>query len=133
MIILGLFNHDVKGAKMKKYHHLTREERYQIYALRQEKHTQIEIARNLCVSKSTISRELRRNKGERGYRPKQADEKAVKRRREARKTKRITQDTWKEVEEKIELGWSPEQISGRRKMEELVISGYTNIFIGIKK
>ena len=55
------------------YHHLSREERYQISALLKEGLTQAQIALNLGRSKSTISRELGRNTGLRGYRPKQAD------------------------------------------------------------
>ncbi len=54
------------------YTHLTREERYQIYALKKAGHKQYEIAELLERSKSTISRELARNCGGRGYRPKQA-------------------------------------------------------------
>ena len=54
------------------YTHLTREERYQIYALKKAGHKQSEIAIVLKRSASTISRELSRNTGGRGYRPKQA-------------------------------------------------------------
>ena len=43
------------------YTHLTREERYQIYALKKAGHTQSEIATVLERSPSTISRELARN------------------------------------------------------------------------
>jgi len=39
------------------------------------------IAQQLGVNKSTVSRELQRNRGQRGYRPKQAHEKALERRR----------------------------------------------------
>jgi IS30 family transposase len=53
---------------------LTCEQRYQIKALLKMRHTQTEIANVLCVNKSTISRELQRNCGRRGYRPKQATE-----------------------------------------------------------
>ena len=53
------------------YTHLSQEERYQIYALKRAGHGQSEIAGILNRSPSTISRELRRNGGERGYRPKQ--------------------------------------------------------------
>jgi IS30 family transposase len=59
------------------YTHLTREERYQIYALKQAGHKQSEIAHVLERSASTISRELARNRGQRGYRPKQAHGMAV--------------------------------------------------------
>ena len=54
------------------YTQLTSEQRYQIQALLKAECSQTEIARVLNVHKSTISRELRRNRGRRGYRPRQA-------------------------------------------------------------
>ena len=54
---------------MSTYKQLTQEQRYQIYALKKAGHQQTEIANVLGVHKSTISRELRRNQGQRGYRP----------------------------------------------------------------
>ena len=54
---------------MKKYDQLTEIKRYQIYALLKVKTTQKQIAKVLKVSGSTISRELNRNKGARGYPP----------------------------------------------------------------
>ena len=62
---------------------LTREQRYQIYALLKAGHDQSETATLLGCHKSTISREMRRNRGQRGYRPKQAQELAVARHRAA--------------------------------------------------
>ena len=55
---------------MRTYTQLTQEQRYQISALLKMDHTQIEIAKVIGVHKSTVSRELRRNRGLRGYRPK---------------------------------------------------------------
>ncbi len=57
---------------MKQYTQLPQEERYQIYALNKAEHNQTEIAMILSRDKSTIIRELRRNSGLRGYRPRQA-------------------------------------------------------------
>ena len=48
------------------YTQLTHEERYQIKALLDMECTQTEIADQLGVHKSTISREVRRNRGQRG-------------------------------------------------------------------
>jgi len=72
-------------------------------------HKQTEIAECLGIHKSTVSRELRRNMGQRGYRPKQAHQKALSRRGHSRK--RIMPEGWAEVEAKIRLEWGPEQIS----------------------
>ena len=54
---------------MKKYKQLTSEQRYQIYGLKQAGLNQTQIAQKMGVDKSTISREFRRNKGQRGWRP----------------------------------------------------------------
>ena len=91
------------------YTQLTQEQRYQIHSLLKMEHKQTEIAECLGIHKSTVSRELRRNMGQRGYRPKQAHQKALSRRGHSRK--RIMPEGWAEVEAKIRLEWSPEQIS----------------------
>ena len=67
---------------MRGYTQLTQEERYQIYILIKAGHAQSEIAEMLAHHKSTISRELRRNHGLKGYRPKQARRLALSRRRD---------------------------------------------------
>ena len=64
----------------KGYHHVTRDLRCQIYALKAMKLSLRKIAAQLNVHVSTVSRELSRNKGKRGYRFHQADEKAQRRR-----------------------------------------------------
>jgi len=92
------------------YNQLTQEQRYQIYALLKMGHNQTEIATVIGTHKSTVSRELRRNKGLRGYRPKQAHNKALSRRDHSRK--RISAETWELIETKLRLEWSPEQVSG---------------------
>jgi len=92
------------------YTQLTQEQRYQIHSLLKMEHKQTEIAECLGVHKSTISRELRRNKGQRGYRPKQAHQKALSRRNHVRT--RLMPETWAVIEAKIRQEWSPEQISG---------------------
>ena len=98
------------------YTQLTREQRYQIYALKKEQHSQTEMARNLGVHKSTISRELARNQGQRGYRPKQADELAQARKQQ-RVPPRIPAQQWQQVEALLCQQWSPEQIAGRLRLE----------------
>lgn len=100
------------------YTQLTREQRYQIKALLDMECSQTEIAHQLGVHKSTISREVRRNRGQRGYRPKQAHEKAMERREHKAQTS-ICPETWKRVEEKLQMDWSPEQISGWLKKKQL--------------
>lgn len=94
------------------YTQLTQEERAQIYVLRQQGFSIRKIAKILHRSPSTISREIRRNKGAKGYRFKQAQRFAEGRRRNAHKHIRFTPEVKRIVIEKLELQWSPEQISG---------------------
>jgi transposase, IS30 family len=95
---------------MRRYTQLTREQRYQIYALKKAGLSQIRIADLLEVHKSTISRELRRNCGQRGYRPRQAHLLAQQRHREKPRAW-ISPETWQRIETQLRLDWSPEQIS----------------------
>jgi transposase, IS30 family len=102
---------------LKTYKQLTCEQRYAIKILKEKDFLQKDIAAAIGVNKSTISRELKRNSGKRGYRPKQAQQKAVERRRD-KSPPRIGKDIWDKVKTKIEKDWSPEQISGRLKETE---------------
>ena len=101
---------------MRTYHQLTQAQRYQIYALQKTKHILTEIAEVIGVHKSSVSRELKRNRGQRGYRPQQAQELAADRRRKT--VPRITAEVWSIVESLLKQDWSPEQISGRLKKEQ---------------
>ena len=90
---------------------LTQEQRYQIYALKKTGLNQTEIAVIIGINKSTISRELRRNSGLRGYRPQQAHTLAL-HHRATKTTPRIDANTWQWIERLLREEWSPEQISG---------------------
>ena len=92
------------------YTQLTQEQRYQIYALLKMGHNRTEIAAVIEMHKATISRELGRNSGLRGYRPKQAHHKALSRRNHSQA--RIMPEIWETIEAKLRLEWSPEQVSG---------------------
>ena len=82
------------------YQQLTQEQRYQIYALQKAHFNQTQIAAEIGVHKSTVSREVRRNRGGRGYRPKQAQELTTQRKLAA-STTRIAADTWRLVESQL--------------------------------
>lgn len=99
---------------MRIYIQLTQEQRYQIYALLTAGHNQTEIAQLIRVHKSTVSRELRRNRGMKGYRPKQAHQFALSRRRIAKAS--LGPATWTIVEHLIRQDWSPEQVSDWLKL-----------------
>lgn len=95
---------------MRTYTQLTQIQRYQISAMLKTGHNKTEIATVLGVHASTIGRELKRNRGQRGYRPKQANQMAMQKRNKAKV--RIQEDTWALIESKLRQEWSPEQISG---------------------
>lgn len=97
---------------MRHYTHLALQQRYQIHALLKEKVSQTRIAEILGVHKSTISRELRRNRGTHHYFPAQAHRLAL-HQRLGKGAPRIDGETWAWVEHKMRCEqWSPEQISG---------------------
>ena len=102
---------------MRGYTQLTQEERYQIYILKKAEYSQSVIAELLERNKSTISRELKRNRGRRGYRPQQAHALAEAR-RHAKASPRIDGQVWQQVEVLIREEWSPEQIVGRLEDEQ---------------
>ena len=111
---------------MRTYHQLTQEQRYQIYALMKTGHCGSEIADVIGVHKSTVSRELRRNRGGRGYRPQQAQKLVMERKPKA--VRRISAKTWAVVEKLLRQEWSPEQISGRLKKEQKVCISHEWIY-----
>src|SRR5450759_3324806 len=98
------------------YRQIAREQRYQIYGLMKAGQNLSQIAVVVGCHKSTISRELRRNCGQKGYRPYQADELAFDRQCDAYRA-RIAPQTWQQVELLLRQEWSPEQIAGRLKLE----------------
>lgn len=100
-----------KGTRMSK--ELAQEERYCIYAGLRNGFSVSQIAKNIKRHKSTIYRELKRNTGKRGYRPKQAHTKAFNRRQAAQKNKRLSPRMKRHIEWYLKYGLSPEQIVGR--------------------
>ena len=107
---------------------LTEGQRYQIYTLKKNGFRQVTIANQIGVDPSTISRELSRNKGCRGYRPKQANEKALLRRQESAKANRMTDEVISKVTKRLCEEWSPEQISGYLKSAEGIRISHERIY-----
>lgn len=103
---------------MRKYKQLTAEERYCIYIGRKEGRSLRTIAKEIGRSHSTLSRETRRNKGLRGYRPKQANEQADKRQQAKPKFTKLDNELTKLIEDGLKQRWSPEQICGRLELEQ---------------
>lgn len=97
---------------MRTYKQLTYEQRCQIDVLKKSNISQQAIARLIGVSQSSVSRELSRNVGLRGYRHNQAHQKAEQRRRATAKPHKMSAELIDEIEDKLYVKWSPEQISG---------------------
>lgn len=113
------------------YKHLTEEERDQIDDCLREGLLQSDIAKKLKRSKSTLSRELIRNKGKRGWRPKQSDRMAKEKlsKRGSLNVKRASEAAWEYAKKRIkEDQWSPEQISGRLKLDGMETISHETIY-----
>ncbi|MBL1261969.1 MAG: helix-turn-helix domain-containing protein [Thiotrichaceae bacterium] len=112
---------------MKRYKQLAYEQRCQIYALKKSNMSQQAIADTVGATQPTISRELRRHSGERGYRFKQAPIKNDEWRAEAIKAVKMTPDMIKLIESKLYEKWGSEQISGWLLEEHEELLSYETI------
>lgn len=113
------------------YQQLTYDERCQITALKERGDSPSQIARLLGRHRSSITRELKRNKGEHKYQGRQADNRS--RQRRFRKPIKMTLQVKSLVEEKLKLQWSPEQISGRLEQEQSIDISHETIYKHIWK
>ena len=83
-------------------HHLTLEEREFLYRLNKKGKSKTEIAELMGRDRSTVYRELKRNSGRRGYRPKQAQRLAEERRFACRRPRKMDEpDVYRYVQERI--------------------------------
>jgi transposase, IS30 family len=98
------------------YTQLTEEARYQIFALVKAGQTQTQIAMIIGCHKSTVSREITRNRTKTGYWPGHAQALAQRRRRQSHQA-RIAPASWQTVEQLLGQDWSPQQITGRLRLE----------------
>ncbi len=108
---------------MKKYRHLTLEQRYQLECLQQVGQSQTSISKLLGVHRSTISRELKRNTAKRGrtsgkYIGLHTNDKTQKRHVLKTKQVRLTESLKERISFLLENNkWSPELISSQLKLE----------------
>lgn len=110
------------------YKQLTREQRYQISALKSAGQYQYQIATLVGVHPSTISRELRRNlTPSKRYGPKQAHDQALDGRRVKARPK-TSGPVWLTVEALLKDQWSPEQIAGRLSYEKQPSVSHESIY-----
>jgi IS30 family transposase len=107
---------------LEKYTRIHQENRFEIYELKLSGLSARKIAGTIGKHPSTISRELKRNIGQKGYRPNQANAKADDRKRMSKKFIKMTFDLIEKIESMLRQDWSPEQISGVLKKEGTNIS-----------
>ena len=117
----------------KTYTRLTEDERYQIYEGIVHGVSHRAIAKQLGRSHSTISREAIRNKGLRGYRPRQAQSLASQRQACKPKHIKLIPEMQSVISKHIQKDWSPEQVQGRLISEGMPIVCTTTIYGFIKR
>lgn len=113
---------------MNHYKQLTYEQRCQIEVLKKSGLSQQAIADAIGTSQSSVSRELARNTGDRGYRHEQAQRRTVQRRREAHRAYKMTEELIGRIEHYVRQNWSPEQISGRLLTHEMIDISHERIY-----
>lgn len=112
----------------RKYSHLTATDRGKIEALLLKNCSLSEIAQETGVNKSTVSREIKKRSTPNGYFAWVAQIGYERERKKCKQKKKLNSLKFQQhVLSKLELGWSPEQISGRLKLEndEMQISTET--------
>ncbi len=101
------------------YKHLNLEDRYYIELSLKNGMNHTDIALHLDRSQPTISREITRNSGLRGYRYQQAHRQANERHRNKAKAIKLTPEVKAKITQYIKNDWSPEQVCGWLKKEEV--------------
>ncbi len=110
------------------YRQITFAERYTLGLLRRQGLSSTAIAQVLGRHRSTILREVRRNRkvSDGGYRPQLADWYARGRRARSRRNRRFSPIEWQRVRRLLQRQWSPEQLAGYlRRHRRLRISHET--------
>ena len=117
---------------MQRYQRVTYEVRCQIYAYLKTKMSMKEISKLTGYHKSTIYREIKRNKLSE-YHPLKAQELSRERFKGCCRKKVLSNESTKQkIEKYLSLGWSPEQISGRLRKEKALSISKQTIYNAIK-
>jgi IS30 family transposase len=111
------------------YKQLTLSKRYHISTLLKQGYTQKYIAGEIGVHPSTISRELNRNRTNiRGYSAESAQVKSSSRHKQKSKRTFLTKQIEKYIRASLKQDWSPEQLSGRMKLDIGVSVAHESIY-----
>lgn len=117
----------MKPTREPRYRRVTEEQREQMERWKREGKGVREMARLLAKAPSTVSRELRRNRGGRGYRHKQAHAKAMERARRGG-FRKWTSEMREETGTLLRAGWTPAMISWRARKEGRVFVSRETIY-----
>ena len=118
---------------MKKVH-LTSAQRYTISAMHKQGCTQKTIAAAICKDKSVVSRELKRNANLKGkYSFEYAQDMANMRKERMKCPRKLHPWLKKQIIELIEQDWSPQQITGRLKLQNKPSVSHETIYKIIRK
>lgn len=120
---------------MKKNKHLDPGQRYKIEAYLKAGWSQTMIAKDLGIHKSSVSREIKRNKTRKlGYSGAHAQMLSDERKERFKRTRRFTGEMMHQIEEKLRNEqWSPEQIVGHYKSVNKDIVSVERIYQHIRK
>ena len=110
------------------YQHLSLAERHYIEISRKKEVSHNQIAKDLGRSQATISREILRNTGLRGYRYKQADRFTAERHAKKPKFVKLTDEIKYLLGVCLRNDWSPEQIAGRFHDEGLIVFHHETVY-----
>jgi len=111
------------------YRQLIDTQRYQIEAYLKAKYTITQIAKELGVHKSTISRELKRNSKKRSYNAVYAIMVTKERKQESYKHYVFNINMEQYIKKKlINYQWSPEQIKGRCDLDKIPMVSVERIY-----
>lgn len=113
---------------MVKYVRVSCDIRCQIEAFLKTEISVSDMAKLLGLHKTTIYREINRNKNGDFYTARAAQNEARLRLKRCRRRSIITPAIAQKIEEKLVMGWSPEQISGRLKKEKVASISYQTIY-----
>jgi len=112
------------------YHQVTSAERYTLGLLRQRGLPAAAIARLLHRHRSTIGREVQRNRAHSDgtYRPPLADWYARGRRSHSRRNQQFSSAEWAQVQELLREDWSPDQVAGWLRRYRLLRISHETIY-----
>ena len=116
-----------------RYYQITAAERYTLALLRRQGLSTAAIARVLGRHRSTIGRELQRNRtrNDGHYRAPLADWYARGRRSRSRRNQRFTATDWRRIHRLVRQQWSPEQIAGRLRRDRVLAISHETIYRAI--